>query len=467
MRLRAEGIVKRLERVVADCLRSELHGARRLTVALSGGVDSVVMLELARSVAPRLGVRIDALHVNHGLSPHADRWERFCRSHCARRSIPIECVRVKVGGGGANVEAEARAARYAAFARARSSVVVLAHNRDDQAETLLLQLLRGAGVRGLSAMPARRALRADRGAASAATAAVRTLVRPLLGVSRHDIERYAVRKRLSWIEDESNAQDRFARNFLRRQIIPRLERRFAGCQSALARSAAHLAAAGRLLDQLAAIDGAAAIEGDRLRVSSLQTLEPERAANLLRAFIVERGVGQPPSSVHLHEMLSQLASRRRDANPQLCLGDLTLRRFKGWIELSRRVPVDNRAAAIRWTGASRVVLADDTELRVRSVRGRGVSRAKLGGGTVTIRRRQGGERMRLDASRPRRTLKNLLQEAGVRPWLRSRMPLVFHDDELVWAPGIGVASDFRAQATEPALLFSWNDAAGRPGNRVK
>ena len=453
MRLRAEGIVRRLERVVADCLRSELRGARGLTVALSGGVDSIVMLGLARSAAQKLGLRIDALHVNHGLSPHADRWERFCREHCARRRIPIECVRVKVGGDGANVEAEARAARYAAFARARSGIVVLAHNQDDQAETLLLQLMRGAGVRGLSAMPVRR--RASTAGRAAAAPAGPILLRPLLGVARHDIERYAARKRLRWIVDESNAEDRFARNFLRTRILPRLERRFPGCRAALARSSAHMAAASRLLDQLAAIDGAAAIDGDRIKVSSLRSLEAARAANLLRAFIVERGL-EMPSTTHLGEILRQLCSGRRDANPQLRVGECTLMRFRDWIELSRPTAVDNRAAAIHWTGESRVALGEGGELRVRSVRGRGVSQAKLDGGTITIRRRRGGERMRLSASRPRRTLKNLLQEAGVRPWVRSRMPLVFHDEELVWAPGIGVAWDFRAQANERALLFSWN-----------
>ena len=131
-------------------------------------------------------------------------------------------------------------------------------------------------------------------------------------------------------------------------------------------------------------------------------------------------------------------------------------RDRDWIELSPEVPVDNRAAVIRWSGETRVVLGDDSELRVRITRGRGVSRAKLDRGTVTIRRRQGGECMRLDASRPRRTLKNLLREAGMQPWLRERVPLVFCDDELVWAPTIGVASKFRAQASERALLFSWS-----------
>ena len=459
----AEGIVERLERVVAACVQNELDGGRQLTVALSGGIDSIVLLEIARAVAPQLGLRVQALHVNHGLSPNADAWEGFCRAHCVRRKIPIECVRVAVEGGGANLEAQARAARYAVFARASGGIVALAHNRDDQAETVLLQLLRGSGVRGLSAMPVRRAL-ARRDAAAHACSGPRPtiLLRPLLAVPRQDIGRYAARRRLRWIEDESNSEDRFARNFLRSQILPRLERRFPGCRSAMARSSAHLASAGRLLDTLAEIDARSAIDGDRIRVASLRSFAPARAANLLRAFLLARGL-EAPSTARLEEMLRQLCGGRRDASPELHFGAVTLRRFRGWVELSRDARVDNSAAVIRWNGQARVVLADDSELRVHPARGEGVSRAKLSGGEITIRRRQGGERMRLDASRPRRTLKNLMQEAGVRPWLRARMPLVFRDDELVWAPGIGVASDFRARGGERSLLFSWNGLA--PGTQ--
>ncbi len=443
----------RLEGVVAGCLQNELRHERRITVALSGGIDSIVLLEIVRAIAPRLGLRLQALHVNHGLSPNADAWERFCRAHCARRRIAIECARVRVGGG-ASIEAQARAARYATFAQV-SGFIALAHNQDDQAETVLLQLLRGAGVRGLSAMPVRRELAARGTAQRAGSGSRETIVlRPLLSVSRRDIERYAATRRLKWIEDESNAEDRFARNFLRTQILPRLERRFPGCRPALARSGAHLASAGELLEALAAIDGANAIENDRLSVAALRALAPHRAANLLRSFLLQRGL-QAPSTAQLEEMLRQLCDGRADASPELHFGEAVLRRFRGWIELSRSTPVDSAAAVIRWTGQARVVLADATELRVRAARGRGISRAKLDGGEITIRRRQGGERMRLGASRPRRTLKNLLQEAGVRPWLRERLPLLYCDEELVWVPGVGVAPTFRAGANERSLLFSW------------
>lgn len=461
MRRSAEGIVARLEGVVARCLEVELPDRRQVTVALSGGIDSIVLLDVVRAIAPRLGVRLDALHIDHGLSPNASRWERFCRLHCARRLIPFASVRVAVAGEGANIEAHARAARYAAFARHPSGAVLLAHNQDDQAETVLLQLVRGAGVRGLGAMPVSRRLRlAEAGAAQP------LLLRPLLGISRREIERYAARKRLSWVEDETNRDERFARNFVRARVLPLLEQRFPGCRAAIARSGAHLADAARLLERLADIDAAGAIEADRLSVARLRALGSDRAANVLRMFLRCRGV-PPPSSALLRATLAQLCSARSDAKPQIRLGAYVLRRFRDRIELCRDPAVDERAAVLPWTGQPRMVLGGTSALHVRSARGRGVSRAKLAGGTVTVRLRQGGERMQLDPRRPRRTLKNLLQEAGVPPWARASMPLVFRDEELVWAPGIGVACRFRAQRSEPSLLFSWTTSAPTAGVDVK
>jgi tRNA(Ile)-lysidine synthase len=456
----AKGAIGGLERKVELQFGGEVRKARQVTVALSGGVDSIVLLEVLRALRPRLGIRIGALHVNHGLSPHADRWEQFCRVYCGRRAIPFRAIRVTVQGDGGNVEAEARAARYAALSSSGVEMVALAHNQDDQAETLLLQLLRGAGIRGLSAMPVRRELRAPLGAACATSKAKGPVfLRPLLGVTRAQIERYATRKRLRWIEDESNRNEKFARNFLRRRILPRLEQRFPGYRAALARSSSHLAEAGQLLEQLAAIDRLAAVKAGRLSVAALNTLGPARATNLLRFFLLARGL-QAPATNHLREILHQLCSARKDANPSLQLGPFTLRRFKGWIELSTQPQVDTRGVRILdWSGESRVSLGEVGELQVRSTRGQGVSHAKLAGAAITIRRRRGGERIRLYASRPRRTLKNLLQEAGVPPWQRDRMPLLFCGEELVWVPGIGVAWEFRPARGERALLFTWIDSA--------
>jgi tRNA(Ile)-lysidine synthase len=453
----AEPIVQELERIVGQQLAGEVALPVDVTAALSGGIDSVVLLEVLRALSQRLGFRLNALHVNHGLSPNADHWENFCRGHCSRRRIVFRAIKVVVHGAGRNVEAEARAARYRAFAQHGSKIVVLGHNRDDQAETILLQLLRGAGIRGLSAMPTARFLRPQESDAGRVAADPHPIIlRPLLAVSRSDIERYAARKRLRWVEDESNSQERFARNFLRTQIMPSLERRFPGCYVTLARSALHIAEAGQLLNHLAQIDGRGVLDGERLRVAGLKSLGHARSVNLLRYFLFSRGVALPATR-HLDEILRQLCAERQDADPLLHLGQVCLRRYRGWIELAPLPQVDMQSTVVRWAGQGQLALPNGGQVRVRATRGQGISAAKLTGGAVTIRWRRGGERMRLKSERPRRTLKNLLQEAGIPSWQRERMPLLYLNDELVWAPGIGVDSNFQAHRRERALEFSWID----------
>jgi len=418
-----------------------------ITVALSGGVDSIVLLELLRKAASDCGHLLAALHVNHGLSAHAREWEGFCRLYCRRRRIPFQAVRVQVGGNGANVEAEARRARYGAFAACGTPYLALAHHRDDQAETLLLNLLRGSGVHGLAGMPQRRRLAGANGGEVA-------LLRPLLAVGRAEIARYAQRRRLAWIEDESNRDRRFARNFLRHTIMPLLERRFPHSAHALARSAAHLADAVVLLEALAAADCARVGEDGRLSAKALATLGEVRAANALRHYLASRGE-PPPGLPRTREMLRQLTAARSDAMPAVALSRGTLRRFRGWIELVPAPAAEPDPAPRPWRGERRLGLPASGELLARPVRGEGVSAQRLAEAPVSVRLRAGGERMRLAPQGRTRTLKNLLREAGVVPWARGRLPLVYCGDRLVWAPFVGVAADYRAQSGESAWEFSW------------
>lgn len=442
----------RFEAAFAQELARTIPPAAAITVALSGGVDSIVLLELLRR-SPAAGDHpLHALHVNHALSPHADEWERFCRRHCARRRLPFRAARVEVAGNGANVEAEARAARYRAFASCGTPFLALAHHRDDQAETLLLNLLRGSGVYGLAGMPSRRFL-------SRAPGAEVMLVRPLLASSRDQIERYARLRRLSWIEDQSNRDPRFARNFLRLEVLPLLERRFPGSGEALARSAAHLADAAALLDELAASDCAQVGEEGRLHAERLGALGEVRAANALRHYLARHGE-PPPGLARTREMLRQLTRAKPDAQPRIALRDASLHRFRGWIELVPRDAGATPPSRLPWQGERCVALAGNGALLAASVRGAGVSARRLAQAPVTIRWRQGGERIRVAATGRRRTVKNLLREAGVVPWARARVPLLFCGEELVWVPFVGVAADYQAAAGERSWRFSWRPSPG-------
>jgi tRNA(Ile)-lysidine synthase len=448
---------------VAVQIRSIVKPSQRLVVGLSGGVDSVVLLDSLARLQPSLRFRLAALHVNHQLSPNAGRWSAFCKTFCRERGVPFKSVKARVARGD-SVEAAARAARYAAYAREAADFVVLAQHQDDQAETVLLQLLRGAGVKGLAAMPH---LRRDEGRGSRVagkttrhpTLGTRhsppAILRPLLDATRAEILEYAKRRRLKWVEDESNANTYFQRNFLRHEVLPVIARRFPGYRGTLARSAQHLAEASRVLEEVAAADAAGQIEEGTLAVGALRRLPAARAKNLLRYFLARRGVSMPGSE-RLDEALRQALAAKEGARVLIDLGGFELRRFEDRLHAVPKLAPPRPGYARRWRGQRKVQLPElGGVLAMDRGRDGGISLGRLRGRPVTIRARRGGERLQPDARRPRRSLKNLLQETRVPPWQRERLPLIFCGDELVWAAGIGADCAYRARPGESGLLPAW------------
>jgi tRNA(Ile)-lysidine synthase len=390
--------------VVAEVAKLELQG-KRVAVGLSGGMDSVVLLHALRA-HPGLA----AIHVHHGLSPNADAWAAFCRRLCKRLGVPLAVRKAMVQRRGQGLEAAAREARYAAFKSVKCDAVVLAHHLDDQAETVLMNLLRGAGRRGASGMPARSRLDG------------KALLRPLLGLPRAALAAYARRHGLEWIEDESNADEALSRNFLRRKVAPLLDARFPGWKGALARAARHFAE------------------------------EEATAQDLLRQYLQAKGL-RAPSEAKLVEMLKQLTS---GGTRILVEHDgARLRVYRG------KVVRDRAAMAfspIDWSGEAKLVIpALGGELRFRRARGHGIA---AGLKPLQVRLRSGGERLQPDPKRPRRTLKNLFQEAGVPSWERDRLPLLVCDGDLVWVPGLGVDAKYRAAKNRPGVLPEWRKITG-------
>lgn len=437
-----------------------------MTVGLSGGIDSVVLLDLLARIAARRHFSLQALHVNHQLSPNAHRWAEFCRVLCREHGIPLKVTRVAVRRGN-SLEAAARDARYAVFRRQRTGFIALAHNQDDQSETVLLQLLRGGGVKGLAAMPLVRDLAAgpltrtdvlsSRGAGAAAVSSIRgpRIFRPLLGASRSEIERYARRRKLAWVEDESNEDTYFPRNFLRHEVLPLIAQKFPAHDAVLARAAGHFAEAAQLLDELAASDGREWLKAGALQVAGLRTLSPPRAKNLLRYFLACCGVAIPGAE-RVGEALRQAVTAKNDAEVCIDLEGCQLRRFAGALHVVPRASAPGRGFSRAWRGESELVLPElHGVLSMTRRRGTGISRARLEVGPITIRVRSGGERLQPDCRRPRRSLKNLLQENAIVPWQRERMPLLYCGEVLVWVPGIGIACDFQARPGERALLPVW------------
>jgi len=392
---------------VLDCLPL---GGERIAVGLSGGVDSVVLLHVLHRLAPKHGFELSALHVNHGLSRNAGDWQRFCAALCRGLRIPFKGVRVEVGKGRHGREAAAREARRAAFAKARVDALALAHHLDDQAETVLHNLLRGAGTAGASGMPL------------AGRLGDKLVLRPLLGVSRSAVLAYACAHKLDFVEDESNTDDSLTRNYLRRRLGPVIEARFPRWKESLARAARHFAA-GALNDQA-----------------------------LLRAWLSEQGL-RAPSEARLGEMLKQL--RGSGARTAIVHDGAVVRTYRGKAFVTRpadRLPFRPRV----WNGQPRLVLPElGGELRFREVRGRGIDAALLEGSALVVRQRSGGERLQPDPRRPRRTLKNLFQEAGIPPWKRERLPLLFSGKHLVWVPGLGVDANFLSADGARGILPDW------------
>ena len=431
---------------VAAVLGPKIFPGAHLALGLSGGLDSVALLSILLELAPALKFSLRAVHVNHGISPNAARWAEFCSGLCARLEVPLQLETVDIAPHrDLGLEGSARRSRYEAFARVDADFVVLAQHCDDQAETLLLRLLRGAGLRGLAAMSPLRSISGTRA----------RLLRPLLAVSRAEIETHARLHGLEWVEDESNADTSRRRNFLRRDVFPLLERQFPGARATIARAAAHLAEARELLDEMARTDFERCAGTEGVNVADLQHLGVARAKNLLRYWCEAKNI-EPLSAARTDELLRQLRESRPDARIGLAVPGWTFLRYRERLYLRRASPALERNLREVWDGGNALpMLSLGGVVKFKPEEGRGLSLAKLRGARVTARLRQGGERLRLDPGRPRRTLKNLFQERGIPPWRRDRLPFIYCGDELVSVPGIGDACEFRATAGEAGLIVTW------------
>ncbi len=431
---------------VADVLSPLVPAGSSVLLGLSGGVDSVVLLHILHQLAPRFSWKFSALHVHHGISPKADAWNAFCVDLCRERGIPLRVERVDISPLRADlgVEAAARELRHRAFSIQLVDFMLLAHHRDDQAETTLLQILRGAGVKGAAAMPV---LKARVGAPA--------LLRPLLDISRGELLEYAFAHGLAWVDDESNADDRYPRNFLRHRVLPVLEERFPAYRATLARSARHFAEAADLLDTLAEQDAGDGVDGDSLAVPKLAELGAARARNLLRWFLHQRGA-LLPDHTRLEEALRQLCAARSDAQVCVAWDGWELRRYRGRAYLCRARPELKGDLRVLWHGEATLAIAElGGELHFERGTGTGLSLAKLQAAPVVIRPRQGMELLRPGVGRPMRTLKYLFQEAGIPPWQRERWPLVYCGETLVGVPQVALEAGFRAAPGEASVEMKW------------
>jgi tRNA(Ile)-lysidine synthetase-like protein len=457
-----------------------------LCVALSGGVDSTALLAALAYNRPR-ALALRALHVDHGLRPGSRQWAEHCRALARRLRVPLKVLTTKVERSrGESLEAAAREARYRSLAGALKpgEILLTAHHGDDQLETVLLQLFRGSGLRGIAAMPA------------LAPFANGWLARPLLSRSRAELEAWVRARGLTWVEDDTNVDERLDRNYLRRRVLPLIRERWPGSPAAVARSARHAAEAQGLLDSLARADVERASYGESLSVKSLRALPPERRRNALRFWITRAG-WLAPDTRRLEEIAGPLLDARSDANPFVEWGSaesgaterddhshsrargrrassgadtnararvrsstpsnahqrtrgsarvqrhgdvLSLRSLSTPVDLATAAPSASKTPSLPHPQGSEAVPAEI----VWSWRHTSTCNLPTGLGklelepadrgpidlealpdAVTIRWRSGGERLSPRRGGPRRALKNLLQEAQVPAAERARLPLLF------------------------------------------
>ena len=423
------------------------HGPGRLLVAYSGGVDSHVLLHLLVKHRQQLAGRaLAAVYVDHGLQSASTEWAEHCRQVCRELGVQLICLSVDAqAAAGESPEAAARRARYSALEGlvGEGDALLVAHHRDDQAETLLLQLLRGAGPRGLAAMPASAPLGKGR------------LLRPLLELERVQILDYARAHGLCWVDDPSNADKDLDRNYLRHEILPSLKSRWPGMSRTLARSARRCAESSALNDELAENDLLPIISKRCLSVPDLALLTAPRQRNALRYWL--RSLDLPsPSEAQLERVLSDVIATPRDRQPCVQWPGAQMRRYRDGLYAMAPLPPFDPTRVWSWSPPSVPLLIPGVgRLELRRVQGRGLRCDVLRQGALTVRFRQSGERFRPRGRRHTQALKKLMQEAGIPPWERQRLPLLYVDEELVTVAGLAEGARFVAPPEEQGWVLVW------------
>jgi len=434
---------------------SSLRSGDKLVVALSGGLDSSVLLHALSTLQRDKGAEFSlrAIHINHGLSTNADSWQGFCQHICEAVGVALHVAQIQVNGGAAsNLEHEARKCRYEVFERElhEDECLVMGHHLDDQAETFLLRSLRGAGPRGLAAIPAHRPLGKGR------------LIRPLLSFPRVALPAYAQAQGVAWVDDESNQNLHFDRNFCRHDVLPALASRWPAYRESWSRSALLCAEADALLDDLAAMDyqHIQGKVGTVVSLAALHGLNEARQRNVLRYWLQQAGAPDPGWHV-LIRIVTELIPAAAGSQPEIRWAegelDVVLRRYRGNLYLQKvlqkRVEGDFVHDEVsEWSPQDVLHLPANGCLYALAVEGRGLRLRE--GETLSLRYRQGGEACRLEGRRMR-PLKKILQDAGIAPWLRDRLPLIYIADELVCIPGLGVCAGWSAGAAESGWQLVW------------
>lgn len=429
-----------------DILRG-LPAAQRYWVGFSGGLDSSVLLTALAQQREQLAGTLHAVHVNHHIHAQSSEWQAHCQARCRELGILLECRDIMViAGKGESLEAVARAKRYAVYREllGAGDMLLLAHHQNDQMETFLLQALRGAGLRGLAAMP------------RLASLGNAKMARPLLGFARSELHAWAVAQSLTWIEDPGNVVERFDRNYLRHRVIPAIRERWPSAAATLGRSAGHCAEALEVLAIQAEQDWERCADSSdqSLAVAGLNQMGRVRTKNLLRHWFDRLGLPQPPAH-KLEQVFSEVLPARADRNPCVSWEGTELRRYRHRLFVLRPAP-DAPCGEYRLFPDSGCVLESGLgQLHLITCVGGGLRARDCPADGFRVCFRSGGERCQPAGRAYHRPLKKWLQERGVVPWMRERLPLIYAGEELAAVADLFVCAPFAAEQEEPGLRILW------------
>lgn len=415
----------------------------RVAIGFSGGLDSSVLLTLASLFAKSRSISLFAFHIHHGLSPNADAWLKHCQFQSDQLEIGFDFAKVSVEkGNGQGVEASARTARYIALGalsqKHQIDILLLAHHLDDQAETILLQMLRGSGIAGIGGMERCHV------APSLLGTSQTLIARPLLGFSKTQLQTYAIEKSISYVEDESNADQQYARNALRHSLMPVLQKLAPGFEGRLARTAQHARSADSLLKELAQKDfDSLSIEGG-LDIDQMQLMSNDRVNNLLRFWLAQAGV-KMPSTARLHEIRQQVFVAREDAKVTISHDGIAIHRFKNRLYAERIAPnVDHsqRSTMIQWSGQPSIHLPMFHGTLYFEPADEGLPKDWLRQQALEVHLRRGGERIKIAKNRSTREMKKHYQSLEIPFWERDKLPFISVNQKLLFAAGVGTESSF-------------------------
>lgn len=432
---------------VLSCLDNDKN-IKRYWIAYSGGIDSHVLLHVISSHQHHFPqVAFHAVHINHALNRKADQWAEHCRKVSEQLQIPYLDIDVDATPAvGESPEARAREVRYQALIKLikPDDCLLTAHHQDDQVETLLLQLMRGSGPKGLAAMPRWTVF------------GLGHLARPLMQVRREDIHTYAVANKLNWIHDDSNLDTRFDRNFIRHEVVPKLLQRWPSLAQTVSRSARYCAEAAQIMDDAAQsiLDVINPVGGASLPVSGLITLSQVQQRNVLRYWIRNSGFNTP-SSAQLQQLVDQVLLAAPDSTPRVSWEGSEVRRYRDQLHIMTPLHSVQPGYPVSWDMEEPLQVGRIGVLSARYARGRGVAKRCVKPGVVTVGFRRGGETIQPLGRTQHHALKKLFQEQGVPPWVRDRVPLVYVSGELAAVGEWFVSHQFAAQANEPGYVFQW------------